>query len=71
MTKQTTIVRTSMVRSIAPDKMLFFLTKHLLIFFLFVNVNICCGYSSEAPQLGASKEYPQQRFSRRNKKNKK
>ena len=36
--------------------------------FLFLNKNICCGYSLEAPQRGASSEYPQHLFSR-NKKN--
>ena len=29
----------------------------------------CCGYSLEAPQKGASNEYPQRMFSSRNKKN--
>ena len=31
--------------------------------------NICCGYSLEVPHRGASDEYPQHTFSRRNKKN--
>ena len=31
--------------------------------FLFFNKNICCGYSLEAPQRGASYEYPQHMFS--------
>ena len=30
--------------------------------------NICCGYSLEAPQWGASNEYPQHMFQRRNQK---
>ena len=37
-------------------------------FFLFLHKNICCGYSLEAPRRGASNEYPQHRFSWRNKK---
>ena len=44
---------------IATDKMLFFSPK-VLIFFLFLHENICCG---------ASNEYPQHTFSWRNKKN--
>ena len=32
--------------------------------YLFLQENICCGYSLEA--LGASNEYPQHMFSRRN-----
>ena len=39
-----------------------------IIFFLFLKENICCGYSLEAPQGGASNEYPQHMFSLRNKK---
>ena len=38
-----------------------------IIFFLFLEENICCGYSLEAPHWGASNEYPQQMFSLRNK----
>ena len=38
------------------------------IFFLFLHENICCGCSLEAPQWGASNEYPQHMFSCRNKK---
>ena len=37
--------------------------------FLISQENICCGYSLEAPWLGASNEYPQYMFSSRNKKN--
>ena len=40
-----------------------------MIFFLFLNENIRCGYSLEAPRRGASNEYPQNMFSLRNKKN--
>ena len=43
--------------SIALDKMLFFSNSKLLIFFLFLHKNICCGYSLEAPRWGASNEY--------------
>ena len=39
-----------------------------LIFFLFLNENICCGYSLEAPRCGASNEYPQHMILLRNKK---
>ena len=53
---------------IATDKALFFIRK-MLISFLFVNKNICCGYSLEAPRRGASNVYPQHMFSWRNKKN--
>ena len=41
----------------------------MLISFLFLSKNICCGYSLEAPRRGASNEYPQHMFSSRNKKN--
>ena len=37
--------------------------------FLFLDENICCGHSLEAPRRGASNEYPQHMFSSRNKKN--
>ena len=52
----------------APDKAFFSSTKKL-IFFLFLNENICCGYSLEAPHQGASNEYPQCKFLWRYKKN--
>ena len=39
------------------------------IVFLFLDKNIRCGYSLEAPQRGASNEYPQHMISSRNKKN--
>ena len=32
--------------------------RKIVIFFLFLNKNICCGCSSEAPHLGASDEHP-------------
>ena len=38
-----------------------------IIFFLFLDEYICCGYSLEAPRRGASNEYPQHMFSLRNK----
>ena len=49
------------------DRMLFFNPK-VLIFFLFLHVNICCVYSLEAPQRGTSNEYTQHMFLLRNKK---
>ena len=39
-----------------------------IIFFLFLDENICCGYSLEVPRRGASNEYPQYMFSSRKKK---
>ena len=39
----------------------------ILLYFLFLHKNIYCGYSFEAPQRGASNEYPQHMFSLRNK----
>ena len=41
--------------SLAPDKVLS--STKMYIFFLFLHENICCGYSLEVPQLGASNEY--------------
>ena len=41
---------------ITTDKVLFFIRK-MLISFLFLQENICCGYSLEAPRRGASNEY--------------
>ena len=81
-------------RSIATDKrgnphniflisqrkhMLWVLIRSASASFLFLNENICCGYSLEAPRRGASNsleaprrgasnEYPQHMFSSRNKK---
>ena len=46
----------------------FFSTQKYLYFFLFVHENIGCGYSLEALCQGASNEYPQHKFSSRNKK---
>ena len=46
-----------------------FFSPKVLIFFLFVHRNICCGYSLEAPCRGASNEYPQHMFLWTNKKN--
>ena len=40
----------------------FFSAKKVLIFFLFLNENIHCGYSLEAPHWGTSNEYPQCMF---------
>ena len=39
-----------------------FFNQNVFIFFLFLNKNICCGYSLEAPRRGASNEYPQHMF---------
>ena len=47
---------------IAIAKMLFFFNPKVLIFFLFLFENICCGYSLEAPPQGPFNEYPQQVF---------
>ena len=38
-------------------------------FFLFLDENICYGYSLKAPRRGASNEYPQHMFLLGNKKN--
>ena len=54
-----------LIKIIAQDKALFFSLK-VLIFFLFLHENICCRYSLEAPQKGASNEYPQHMYSWRN-----
>ena len=48
--------------AIALDKVRFSTQKYLY-FFLFLNKNICCGYSLEAPQCGTSNEYPLHMFS--------
>ena len=53
---------------IAPDKAPFFSTKKVFTDFLFLNGNICCGYSLEVPRWGTSNEYPQHIFLYRNKK---
>ena len=56
---------------ISPRKHLIGLDKsgYQINIFLFLHENTCCGYSLEAPQQGASNEYPQHMFSWRNKKN--
>ena len=46
-----------------------FVNQKLLIFFLILNANICCGYSLEVPHQGVSNDYPQHMFSWRHKKN--
>ena len=45
-----------MVIMVAPVKGIF-INQNVLIFFLFLHENICCGYSLEAPHRGASNEY--------------
>ena len=66
--------------SIAPNKVffffffffffyVFFFNWKVLLFFLFLHENICYWCSLEAPQWGASNEYPQHMFLWRNKKN--
>ena len=47
--------------NISPDEVLFFNQK-ILIFVLFFDENIHCGYSFEAPWQDASNEYPQYMF---------
>ena len=47
----------------------FFFNQKVYTFFLFLDENIGCGYSLEAPRWGASNEYPQRMFLLRNKKN--
>ena len=44
-------------KCIALDKALSSTKKKILIFFLFLHENLCCGYSLEAPQWGASDDY--------------
>ena len=46
----------------------FFSNQKVSTFFLFLDENICCGYSLEAPPRGTSNEYPQHMFSLRSKK---
>ena len=53
---------------IGLDKALFFSQK-VMIFFLFLQENIYCWYSLEAPSQGTCSEYPQHMFLWRNKKN--
>ena len=54
-----TLTHSLFMSYIAPDQRLFFFHRKVLIFFLFLHENICCGYSLEAPHWGASNEYPQ------------
>ena len=56
--------------SMQSDHCLIVLDKRdsLLIFWLFLHKNLCCGYSLEVPHWGTSNEYPQHRFSWKNKK---
>ena len=37
---------------VVPDKTFFFSTEKVLMFFLFLHENICCGYSLEVPWRG-------------------
>ena len=46
----------------------FYIVGYQVTLFLFLQENICCGYSLEAPRWGASNEYQQHIFSWRNKK---
>ena len=43
--------------------------KYWYFSYMYFSQNICCGYSLEVPQWGASNEYPQHMFSWRNTKN--
>ena len=47
----------------------FFFSPKVLIFFLLLHENICCGYSLKALRWSASNEYPEHMFCWRNKKN--
>ena len=46
-----------------------FFHQKVSIFFLFLDENICCGYSLEVPRQVTPNEYPQNMFSSSNKKN--
>ena len=48
---------------IAPDIALFFFNWKVLMFFIFLHINIGCGYSLEVPHWGTSNEYQQPIFS--------
>ena len=52
---------------IVPNKDFF--SQKVLIFFLFLQENICGGYLLEVPHRGASNEHPQHVFSNRNTEN--
>ena len=54
-------------RYIVPEKALF-LPKLLTFFFIFLEENICCRFSLEAPQREAFNEYTEHMFSWRSKK---
>ena len=58
---KTAMLMFNTVKPIAPNIGTFFKRKALT-FFFFLHKNICCGYSLEAPQWGASNEYPQHKF---------
>ena len=58
---------TSWYCSVALGKMIFSIQK-VVILFLFLHENICCGYALEAPHWCASNEYPQHMFSWRKRK---
>ena len=55
--KQTDKESLSLDFYIAPDK------RFYIIFFLFLDKNICCGYSLEVPNGGTSNEYRHPMFS--------
>ena len=52
-----------------PVSRIISLCQKILIFYLFLKENVCCGYSLEAPYWDTSNEYPQHMPSWRNKKN--
>ena len=45
------------VNFIGPDRHFFF-KENNLVFLVFLQENICCGYSLEVPHRGTSNEYP-------------
>ena len=51
---------------IATEMALFFFNHKILTFFLFLQENVCCGYSMKAPWRAAYNEYPQHMFLCRN-----
>ena len=51
----------SIVLCVALDKAFFFHSKSIDIL-LFLNVNLCCGYSLEGLHRGTSNKYQQHRF---------
>ena len=60
--------RHTLGKFLAPDKVLFCSYKNIDIF-LFLQENVCCGYSLDIPRWGTSNEYPQHTFLWKNKKN--